>query len=60
MKQTQDSEGLIERFLLGELSVAERAALENGSVWSTKARYDQVCRIEDVYSIAMREAPSLR
>ncbi|HEX2490427.1 MAG TPA: hypothetical protein VHR27_13530 [Blastocatellia bacterium] len=46
MKQTQDSEGLIERFLLGELSVAERAALENECLVD-KARYDQVCRIED-------------
>ena len=47
MKQTQDSEGLIERFLLGELSVAERAALENWKCLVDKARYDQVCRIED-------------
>ena len=46
MKQTQDSEGLIERYLLGELSAAERAALENEYLVD-KARYDQVCRIED-------------
>lgn len=46
MKQTQDSEGLIERYLLGELSAAERAALEKEYLVD-KARYDQVCRIED-------------
>jgi len=46
MKQTQDSEGLIERYLLGELSAAEQAALENEYLVD-KAKYDQVCRIED-------------
>jgi len=46
MKQTQDSEDLIERYLLGELSAAERAALENEYLVD-KAKYDQVCRIED-------------
>jgi anti-sigma factor RsiW len=46
MKQTQDSEGLIKRYLLGELSAAERAALEKEYLVD-KAMYDQVCRIED-------------
>src|SRR5262245_16421382 len=46
MKQTQDSEDLIERYLLGELSVAERTALENEYLVD-KAKYDQVCGIED-------------
>jgi anti-sigma factor RsiW len=46
MKQTQDSEALIERYLLGELSAAERAELENEYLVD-KAKYDQVCRIED-------------
>lgn len=46
MKQTQDSDDLIERYLLGELSVAERTALENEYLVD-KAKYDQVCRIED-------------
>src|SRR5262245_328928 len=46
MKQTQGSEDLIERYLLGELPVAERTALENEYL-ADKAKYDQVCRIED-------------
>ena len=46
MKQTQDSEDLIERYLLGDLPVAERTALENECL-ADKAKYDQVCRIED-------------
>src|SRR5262245_7657646 len=46
MKQTQESEDLIERYLLGELSVEERTALENEYLVD-KVRYDQVCRIED-------------
>src|SRR5215813_8033738 len=46
MKQTQDSDDLIERYLLGELSEAGRTALENEYLVD-KARYDQVCRIED-------------
>jgi hypothetical protein len=46
MKQTQDSEDLIERYLLGEISVEERTALENEYLVD-KAKYDQVCRIED-------------
>src|SRR5215813_5331093 len=46
MKHTQDSEDLIERYLLGELSVAERTALENEYL-ADKAKYDQVCRVED-------------
>jgi anti-sigma factor RsiW len=46
MKQAQDSEDLIERFLLGELSATERAALENEYLVD-RARYDQICKIED-------------
>jgi hypothetical protein len=46
MKQTQDSEDLIERYLLGEISAAERAELENEYLVDG-AKYDQVCRIED-------------
>ena len=46
MKQTQESEDLIERYLLGELPVAERIALENEYL-ADKAKYDQVCRVED-------------
>jgi anti-sigma factor RsiW len=46
MKQTQDSEGLIERYLLGELSAAERSALENEYLVDG-SKYDQICRIED-------------
>jgi hypothetical protein len=46
MKQTQDSEDLIERYLLGELSAAERTALENEYLVD-KAKYDGICRIED-------------
>jgi anti-sigma factor RsiW len=46
MKQTPDSEDLIERYLLGELSIEERTALENECL-TDKAKYDQVCRIED-------------
>jgi hypothetical protein len=46
MNQKQDSEDLIERYLLGELSVAERTALENEYL-ADKAKYDQVCRVED-------------
>jgi hypothetical protein len=46
MKQTQDSEGLIERYLLGELSAAERTALENEYLVDG-AKYDQVRKIED-------------
>jgi hypothetical protein len=46
MKQIQDSEDLIERYLLGELSAAERAALENDRLVDG-AKYDQICRIED-------------
>jgi hypothetical protein len=46
MKQTQDSDDLIERYLLGELSVAERTAMENEYLVD-KDKYDQVCRIED-------------
>jgi hypothetical protein len=46
MKRAQDSEGLIEQYLLGELSAAERTALEIEYL-SDKAKHDQVCRIED-------------
>src|SRR5215813_7559456 len=46
MKQTQDSEDLIERYLLGELSSAERAALESEYLVD-RAKYDRLCRIED-------------
>jgi anti-sigma factor RsiW len=46
MKQTQGSEDLIERYLLGELSSAERAALESEYLVD-RAKYDQICRIED-------------
>ncbi|HEV2667933.1 MAG TPA: hypothetical protein VG324_23650, partial [Blastocatellia bacterium] len=46
MKQTQDSEGLIERYLLGELSAAERTALENEYLVDG-SKYDQICKIED-------------
>ena len=46
MKQTQDSEDLIERYLLGELSAAERTAFENEYLVDG-AKYDQICRIED-------------
>jgi hypothetical protein len=46
MKQIQDSEDLIERYLLGELSAAERTALENDCLVDG-AKYDQICRIED-------------
>src|SRR5262245_50117583 len=46
MKQTQGSEDLIERYLLGELPVEERTAMENEYLVD-KAKYDQVCRIED-------------
>jgi hypothetical protein len=46
MKQTQESEDLIERYLLGELPAAERIALENEYL-ADKAKYDQVCRVED-------------
>jgi hypothetical protein len=46
MKQTQDSEDLIERYLLGELSDAERTAMENEYL-ADKSKYDQVCRVED-------------
>jgi hypothetical protein len=46
MRQTQDSEGLIERYLLGDLSAAERAALENEYLVD-RAKYDQVCGIEN-------------
>lgn len=46
MKQTQDSEELIERYLLGELSAAEMADLENEYLVD-KARYEHVCRVED-------------
>src|SRR5262245_3354261 len=46
MKQTQESEDLIERYLLRELPAAERIALENEYL-ADKAKYDQVCRVED-------------
>src|SRR5262245_43475064 len=46
MKQTQGSEDLIERYLLGELSAAERSALES-ECFVDQAKYDQLCRIED-------------
>jgi hypothetical protein len=46
MKQTQDSEDLIERFLLGELSATERTAIENEYLVD-RARYEQICKIED-------------
>jgi hypothetical protein len=46
MKQTQESEDLIERYLLGELPVEERIALENEYL-ADKDKYDQVCRVED-------------
>src|SRR5262245_19585625 len=46
MKQTQGSEDLIERYLLGELSATERTALENEYLVD-RAKYDQICKIED-------------
>jgi anti-sigma factor RsiW len=46
MKQTQDSEDLIVRYLLGELSASERSALENEYLVDG-AKYDQICSIED-------------
>jgi hypothetical protein len=46
MKQTWDSEDLIERYLLGELSVAERTALENEYLVDG-AKFERICRIED-------------
>jgi anti-sigma factor RsiW len=46
MKLTQDSEDLIERYLLGELSAAERTALENDCLVDG-VKYYQICRIED-------------
>lgn len=46
MKQTQGSEELIERYLLGELSAAEQTALEN-EYFVDQAKYDQLCKAED-------------
>src|SRR5262245_30601168 len=46
MKQTQGSEDLIERYLLGELPAGERTALESEYLVD-KAKYDRICRIED-------------
>src|SRR5512145_709088 len=46
MKQTQGSEELIERYLLGELSAAEQTALEN-EYFVDQAKYDQICKAED-------------
>ncbi|HKQ73803.1 MAG TPA: hypothetical protein VJ810_08765 [Blastocatellia bacterium] len=46
MKQTQGSEDLIERYLLGELSAAEQTALEN-ECFIDQAKYDQICKAED-------------
>src|SRR5262245_35676263 len=46
MVQTQSPEDLIKRYLLGELSMAERIALED-EYFGDRAKYDQINRIED-------------
>src|SRR5262245_8698451 len=46
MNQTQGSEDLIERYLLGELSSAEQAALEN-EYFIDQTKYDQIRKAED-------------
>jgi anti-sigma factor RsiW len=46
MEQTQLSEELIKRYLLGELPESEQAALED-DYFADKAKYNQICQMED-------------
>jgi len=46
MNLTQDTEDLIERYLLGELSAAERMTLES-EYFVDQAKYDQLCKAEN-------------
>jgi hypothetical protein len=46
MAQTQSQEDLIKRYLLGELSASEQAALED-EYFLDHAKYDQLCQVEN-------------
>src|SRR5262249_8368303 len=46
MERLQSQEGLIRRYLLGELSAAEQIALED-EYFSDQSKYDQLCQAED-------------
>ena len=46
MEQTRAGEDLVRRYLLGELSASEQAALED-EYFLKQANYDQLCRAED-------------